>query len=262
MSGMRVRLEFGGARQRVVSVAFGLLRLTRRDRHPGARRQRPSAEHQPVVVDDGLVGPATGGSEIPVCQRGFGIPDALQSPPRHHSRQSVLAGGLARLVRRRDIPGGQGRASQRQVPETRAPPAKLRAALKGGLGRRPGRGRLTLARQCHALGAEADHPPRSRREPPRPRRPPRRTAWRLRLNRRRHLRQRQVKATQTRVEPVADRVGEVAPFFGGRAHRERVTRDVGAPRLHARIWLSRHRSSTARARPIASAKHSRASSTL
>ena len=35
----------------------------------------------------------------------------------------------------------------------------------------------------------------------------------------------------TRVGPVADRVGEVASFFGGRAHRERVTRNGRALRL-------------------------------
>ena len=78
MSGIeQVRLDFGGTRERVLGVALGLLRLTRRDRHAGARCQRP---HQPPAGRgrDRLVGPATRGSEIPVCQRGLGIPDALQ----------------------------------------------------------------------------------------------------------------------------------------------------------------------------------------
>ncbi len=169
-------------------------------------------------------------------------------------------GGLARLVRRRAIPGGQGRESQRHVRQYREPPAKLRAALKGRLGRRPGRGRLTLVCECHALTAEAEHPPEL-------------VVSRLGLGHHlaelcdgsgqiaaHHLRPPEVKATHTRVEPVADRVGEVASFLAGCAHPDRVTRDVGAQRLQARIWLSRHRSSTARARPIASAKHARATS--
>jgi hypothetical protein len=42
-----------------------------------------------------------------------------------------VSGGLARLVRRRAIPGGQGRESQHYVPQYREPPAKLRAALQG-----------------------------------------------------------------------------------------------------------------------------------
>ena len=140
-----------------MGVAFGLLRLTLRDRHPGARGQRP---HQPPAGRgrDGLVGPTAGGSEIPVCQRGLGIPDALQCRRATTHDNHVLEGGLARLVHRRAIPGGQGRESQRRVPHCREPPAKLRAALKGRLGRRAGRGRLTLVCECQALTAEAEHP--------------------------------------------------------------------------------------------------------
>jgi hypothetical protein len=37
----QVRLDFGGTRERVLGVALGLLRLTRRDRHAGAGRQPP-----------------------------------------------------------------------------------------------------------------------------------------------------------------------------------------------------------------------------
>ena len=65
------------------------------------------------------------------------------------------------------------------------------------------------------------------------------------------------------VRPVADRVGEVASFFGGRARRDRVTRDDRRRcACKARIWLSLHRSSNARARPIASAKYCPATSAL
>ena len=38
-----------------------------------------------------------------------------------------------------------------------------------------------------------------------------------------HLCQTEAPAARTRDEPVADRVGEVASFFGGRARRDRVT---------------------------------------
>jgi hypothetical protein len=41
----------------------------------------------------------------------------------------------------------------------------------------------------------------------------------------------QPKAALTRVGPVADRIGEVASFFGGRARREPVTRNGRALRL-------------------------------
>ena len=50
------------------------------------------------------------------------------------------------------------------------------------------------------------------------------------------------------------RVGEIASFFGGRAHRDRVARH-GCPdwACKPRIWVSLHRSPNVRARPIASA---------
>jgi len=38
-------------------------------------------------------------------------------------------------------------------------------------------------------------------------------------------RQPEPKAALTRVGPVADRIGEIASFFGGRARRERLTRN-------------------------------------
>jgi hypothetical protein len=46
-----------------------------------------------------------------------------------------------------------------------------------------------------------------------------------------HLRQPQPKTARTRVGPIADRVGKIASFFSGRAHRERVTRNGRALRL-------------------------------
>ena len=143
----------------------------------------------------------------------------------------MLVGGLARLVRRCTIPGGQGRDSHHCVPECREPPAKLRAALKCRLGRRAGRGRLTPVCQCQALTDEAGTLEIS-------------IVSRLGLGRHlaelcdgsgqiaaHHLRRPEIKAALARVEPVADRVGEVASFLTGRAHRDRVTRGVGALRL-------------------------------
>ena len=124
------------ASQRVVGVALGLVWFTRRDRHAGADRQRQ--RRVPAGCSrDGLVGPATGGRDPRRLAR-----------PRHsralHCRRAttldnrVLEGGLARLVRRCTISCGQGRESHRCVPEYRVPLAKLRAAPKGRLGRRPG----------------------------------------------------------------------------------------------------------------------------
>jgi hypothetical protein len=111
----QVRLDSGAARQRVLGVALGLLRLTRRDRHAGAGGQRPR-QPQAAAGRDRLVGPAAGGGEIPVCQGGLGIPDALPCRRATTQNSNVLSGGLARLVRRRAIPGGQG------LPPSSAPP--------------------------------------------------------------------------------------------------------------------------------------------
>ena len=140
-----------------MGVTLGLLRLTRGNRHAGAHLQRP---HQPPTGHgrDRLVGPAAGGGEIPVCQRGLGIPDALHCRRAATHDSQVRSGGLARLVRRRAIPGGQGRESYHYLRDCREPPAKFGAALKGRLGRRAGRGRLTLVCECDALTSEADHP--------------------------------------------------------------------------------------------------------
>ena len=199
-----------------------------RDRHPGADRQR-RRQHQPVVVETASSAQrrAAARSRSASAASAFQMRCNAAVPPlttimcwRAASRASCAAA---------PSPAARAAHPHRCVPDCRAPSAKLRAALEGRLGRRPGRGHLTLVCECHALAPEAESPCRSRREPPRPRPPPRRIVRRLRPNRRcHHLRHPEVKATQTRVEPVADRVGEVASFLGGRAHRDRVTRDVGA----------------------------------
>ena len=225
----QVCLDSGGARQRVVGVAFGLIRLTRGDRHAGAHGQRP---RQPPAGRgrDSVIGPAAGGGEIPVRQRGLGIPDALQCRRATTHDNHVLSGRLARLVRRRAIPGGQGRSSYHCVRHNREPSAKLRAALKGRLSRHPGR-RLTPVCQCQALTAEAHHSQHL-------------IVRRLSLGRHlaqlcggsgeiapRRLRRPEVKATHARVEPITDRVGEIASFLASCAYPERVTRDLGVLRL-------------------------------
>ena len=66
----QVRLDVGGTRERVVGVAFGLVRLTLRDRHAGTRGQRP---HQRPAgrCRDGFVGPAPGRDQIPARQCGL-----------------------------------------------------------------------------------------------------------------------------------------------------------------------------------------------
>ena len=66
----------GGARERVVGVAFGLVWLTLRDRHAGARRQRRRQEPAGRRRDR-LVGPAAGRDQIPARQRGLRTEDAL-----------------------------------------------------------------------------------------------------------------------------------------------------------------------------------------
>ena len=62
------------------------------------------------------------------------------------------------------------------------------------------------------------------------------------------------------VESVADRGGDVTSFFTGCAGRDRLTSEIAAAACRARIWLSLHRSLSARARPSASAKHARVAS--
>jgi hypothetical protein len=47
------------------------------------------------------------------------------------------------------------------------------------------------------------------------------------------LRHTEAPAALTRIEPVADRIGEVATFFGGRARRDRVTLQDRPERLPA-----------------------------
>ena len=154
----QVRLDSGAEHKRVVGVTLGGLQLTRRDRDAGADRQR-RRRVSAGCRREGLVGAAAGDGEIPVCQRGLGTPDAPHRRLLTNDDSHVLVGGLARLVRGRSVPGGQGGVSQDRVPECREPSAKLRGALKCRLSRRSRRGRLTLACECNALASEADHAP-------------------------------------------------------------------------------------------------------
>ncbi len=130
----QVCLEFGGARQRVVGVALGLFRLTRRDRHAGARPSAPT--------------PSTSRSWSRRPRRPSGgrrRDPGLPARPRHSRCAAVppspplttvmSVGGLARLVRRRAIPGGQGRESQTpcapntaNLPPSSAPPSRAASA--------------------------------------------------------------------------------------------------------------------------------------
>ena len=169
-------------RERVVGVAFGLLRLTLRDRHAGARGQRP---HQPPAGRrrDGVVGPAAGRDQIPARQRGLRTAGAQHRRRRRRHDTHVLPGRLARVLRRRSIAGGQGRVRQRQVGDARGEPAKL----GGGLEAASAAARAAPVSPWYASAvpwpARLMHPRRSRRELPRPRRPPRRIVRRLRPDR-------------------------------------------------------------------------------
>ena len=216
-----MRLEFGGARQRVVGVAFGLLGLTLCDRHPCARGQRP--HHDPSRrCRDRLVGPAPSGDQIPARQRGLRNDGAqVRRIPRRET--PVLPGRRGRVPRRPNIAGGQGRVSQREITNARDEPAKLGGGLEAGLGRGAGRVRLTLPRQRGALVREAHR----RRIPSwaalasaatarNCATAPARSPWYA-------LRQTQAHAAVARAELVTDRIGEVASFFGGHARRDRVT---------------------------------------
>ena len=59
-----VRLNVSGTRERVVGVAFSLIWLTRRDRHPGVHGQRHRQVH-PYRCRHGVAGAAASGGEIP-----------------------------------------------------------------------------------------------------------------------------------------------------------------------------------------------------
>ena len=260
----RCACKLGGTCERVVGVAFGLLRLTLRDRHPGARGQR---HHQEPAgrCRDGVVGPAAGRDQIPARQRGLRI-DRRACRRRHRGQDTR---GAARPPRSRPAP-------------LAASPAARAAIANADVGRCPRRARRARRRPRW---------PRRRRPGPHPSHPgtPARWPWPARLSRLidpivsglglggqlgelcdgsgqialQHLCHSEAQAALARVEPVTDRVGEVASFFGGRARRDRVTRRERRDcACQARIWLSLHRSSNARARSIASAKYARATSAL
>ena len=67
-------------------------------------------------------------------------------------------GGLARVLRRRSIAGGQGRGSQRRSRPSPRQPAKLGGGLDGRVGGGSGRSRVTLVGQRDALAREANRP--------------------------------------------------------------------------------------------------------
>ena len=101
--------NFGSTRQRVVGVALGLLWLTLRDRHAGARGQRPCYRVPARRGRDRLVGPAPGRDQISVRQCGLRVDGAQM---RRNARREALPcspGRLGRVPRRRNVPGGQGR---------------------------------------------------------------------------------------------------------------------------------------------------------
>ena len=108
-------------------------------------------------------------------------------------------------------------------------PPSFAPRLEGRVGRGPGRGRVTLVCQCDALADEAGQPRDL-------------IVSRLGLGGQlaelcdgsgqialHHLRRPEAKAALARVEPVTDRVGEVASFLAGRAYRDRVTRGDRRP---------------------------------
>ena len=201
----------------------------------------------------GVVGPAASRDQIPARQRGLCNKGAMQ--PRCPGRALAVAGPPPS---RPAPPQHRRRPGPRQPTPSRPhrfKAAKLGSGLDGRIGGGPGRGRRYPGAPARSPGPRGYPPSRSHRELPRPRRPPRRIVRPLRPDHPDELYHCEVPAAQARVEPVTDRVGEVASFFGGRARRDRVTDRECRDACAARIWLSRHRSSKSRARPIASAKY-------
>ena len=204
-----------------MGVAFSLLGLTLRDRHPRTRVQRQ--HHDPARrYRDRVVGPAPSGDQIPARQCGLRN-DGAQVRRKPRRETPVLPGRRGRVPRRPNIAGGQGRVSQCEVTNARGEPAEFGRGPQAGVGRGAGRTRCTLPRQRGALVREAHR----RRDP---------IVGGLGLGGHRaklcdgsgqialpYLCHTQAYAAVARVEPVPDRVGEVASFFGGHARRDRVT---------------------------------------
>ena len=251
----QVRLDSGAEHKRVVGVTLGGLQLTRRDRDAGADRQR-RRRVSAGCRREGLVGAAAGDGEIPVCQRGLGTPDAPHRRLLTNDDSHVLAGGLARLVRGRSIPGGQGGVSQDRVPECREPSAKLRGGLEVSpqppLAPRPPHPGMRV--RCSGL--------------PRLITPPDLIVSRLGLGR--HLAELCDGSGQIATNACADprlkrhrRELNLSPIASARSRPSSAAARTasGSPAVaapfacKARIWLSLHRSPIARARPIASAKY-------
>ena len=151
----QVRLHVGGARERVVGVAFGLFRLTLRDRHAGARGQRSDSQPPAGRRRDGLVGPAAGRDQIPARQRGLRIQNA---PHRRRLRAGHSCAGQAASLASCAVaasPAARAAVANAAVGDARGHPAKLGGGLDGRVGGGPGRSRVTLVRQCDALRREA-----------------------------------------------------------------------------------------------------------
>ena len=220
-----------------------------------ARAVSADISHQPVAVDDGVVGPAAGRDQIPARQRGLRIRDA----PHAASRAGQLA--AARPPRSRPAPPQHRRRPGPRQPTPRSrgrvEPAQPRRRLEGRVGGGPGRGRLTPIRERDALARKTVASQGSHRELPWPRPPPRRIVRRLQPDR------------PAIAAPIRGNSGTGARRTGRRSPRRghvllrrpramrsgHPARDRRRAPAQTRIWLSLHGSPNARARPIASAKY-------
>ena len=160
----------GGERERVVGVALGLLRLTLRDRHAGARRQRQH-RYQPVVAATASSAQRRAATRSPPASAAC-APKALH---RRHSRQghSCAAGRLARVSRAvATSPAARAAAAQHRVADARgAPPSSAAASTAASAA-----ARAAPVSPWHASampGIARPFASRSHREPPRPRPPDR-----------------------------------------------------------------------------------------
>ena len=107
----QVRLDFGGARERLVGVTLGLsgspCAIATRARVVSASdRNGPSCRY-------GVVGPAAGRDEIPARQRGLGIEGACSRRRLWRCTQVLARPPWSRLPPR-GIAGGQGRNANAQ----------------------------------------------------------------------------------------------------------------------------------------------------
>lgn len=110
---VQVRPSACRAGERVMDVASGLSWLTLRDRHPSARCERDDQVPARRWLHS-VVCPASSRGEITARQDDLGVVGAVH---RRRPRQDtqVLPGRLARIMRRCDMPGGQGGLYQPRV---------------------------------------------------------------------------------------------------------------------------------------------------